>query len=128
MSKLLARVVSPTGLLYIFVTVTLVAHGVYFASKRESPPSFQLIYPLAFLWIIGWWLLSDSRKRGIKWVYDMGLFLYIAWRFILIYYLLKTRGAKGILVITGFLGTCVLAELVGIAVALLLFPDAAWPE
>ncbi len=58
----------------------------------------------------------------------MGLFLYIAWPFILIYYLLKTRGAKGILVIIGFLGTCILAELVGIAVALLLFPDAGWPE
>ena len=65
-------IISPTVLLYSFVVVTEAGQGFYFASGYEPPPAFILVIPLGFLWIIGWWLLVDSRKRGIAWVYDMG--------------------------------------------------------
>jgi hypothetical protein len=48
------------------------------------------------------------------WVYDLGFFLCIAWPFVVPYYLVKTRGAKGLLVILAFIGAYVGATIVGI--------------
>ena len=120
MSNFLPKLVSPTALLYIYLVLTQIAQGVYFASKIELPGAFTLIYPLGLLWIVGWWMLTDSRKRGVAWVYDMGLFLNIAWPLIMPYYLLKTRGAKGLLLILAFIGTYIGAAMVGMALCLLL--------
>lgn len=120
MSNSLQRLVSPTALLYIYVILAQIAHGIYSASGFEQPPAFTLMYSAGFLWIIGWWLLTDSRKRGIAWVYDIGFFLSIAWPFIMPYYLVKTRGAKGLLLIFAFVGTYVAAFAVGMAFYLLL--------
>src|SRR6266850_5326528 len=102
MSKFFPRLVSPSALLYVYVAVTQFAHGIYLASKIEPPHVFTLIDFVGLLWLVGWWLLTDSRKRGVAWVYDIGFFLSIAWTFIMLYYLLKTRGAKGLLLILAF--------------------------
>ena len=120
MNNFLSQIASPVVLLYVFVIITQMTIGIYVASELELPPLFTLLYPFAFLWVIGWWLLRDSRKRGVKWVFDMGLFLYIAWPLIMPYYLLKTRGAKGLLVILGFAAAYLGAQMLGIALYVLL--------
>lgn len=120
MNNFLSRLLSPTALLYIYVTLTQVAHGIYSASELEAPPAFTLMSSAGLLWIVGWWLLTDSRKRGVAWVYDIGFFLSIAWPLIMPYYLLKTRGAKGLLLIFAFIGTYIAASAVGVAFYLLL--------
>jgi hypothetical protein len=74
---------------------------------------------VALLWIIGWWLRADSRKHQVAWVHDMGLFLIIAWPFILPYYLIKSRGAWGLLNILGFMGVYVGATIIGILISTL---------
>lgn len=102
MSKLPTKLLSPVALLYVYLIVTTLALGAYSASGFEQPAGFTLIYPVGYLWIVGWWLRTDSRKHGIAWVYDMGLFLNIAWPFFIPYYLLKTRGARGLLVMVVF--------------------------
>jgi hypothetical protein len=123
-SSLLSRITSPTVLLYTFLVIAQFGRGAYFASGNEPSPAFTLINTLAFFWIMCWWLLRDSSNRGIASVYDIGMFLYIAWPFIMPYYLLKSRGAKGLLVILGFVGAYVGAVLMGIAFYLLLDPSA----
>jgi len=123
MSNFLPQFVSPTALLYIFLTLTQIAHGIYLASEIEPPPAFTLIHTVGLLWIVGWWLLTDSRKRGIAWVYDIGFFLSIAWPFIMPYYLFKTRRAKGLLLILAFVSTYIAALVVGMALYLLLAPS-----
>ena len=128
MSGFFSRVASPTGLFYIFVTLSQVGRGVYLAGQLEAPESFTWLSPCAFLWVLGWWLLMDSRKRGAGLVYDMGLFLYIAWPLFMPYYLLKTRGAKGLLVVLVFGSAYVAAVLVGMALYLLMAPESVWPE
>jgi hypothetical protein len=55
----------------------------------------------------------------------MGLFLYIAWPVIMPYYLVKTRGAKGLLVILGFVGAYLGAQMAGVALYVLLAPRGA---
>jgi hypothetical protein len=122
MSKFLSQITSPTASIYVFVIITQFVSGIYLASELEPPPIFTLLYALGLLWVIGWWLLRDSRKRGVQWAFDMGLFLYIAWPLIMPYYLLKTRGAKGLLVILGFVGVYLGALLAGVVLYVLLNP------
>jgi hypothetical protein len=97
----------------MFVLFAQVATGIYSESRHQPPPLFQLMYAFGFLWLIGWWLVRDSRKRGVDLVLDVGLFLYIAWPLVMPYYLLKTRGAKGLFVILGFLGVYLGGAVVG---------------
>ncbi|HBB86511.1 MAG TPA: hypothetical protein DC047_02720 [Blastocatellia bacterium] len=114
MAIVLSRVLSPTVLLYSFVVITQFTNGLYLGQQIEAPGLYRLLNWAAQFWIMAWWLRTDSQKRGIGWVYDMGLFLYIAWPLVMPYYLVKTRGAKGFLVILGFIGACVGATVVGI--------------
>ena len=107
------KLVSPAALLYIFVILMQTAFGIYAASQIEPPTAFTFIAYVGIMWIMGWWLLVDSRKRGIAGVYDIGFFLAIAWIFIMPYYLLKTRGAKGLLLIVAFLGVYMGSLLAG---------------
>lgn len=122
MSKLLSHITFPTLLLYVFVVITQFVNGIYLASEVEPPGAFTLLYLVGFFWIIGWWLVTDSRKRGFKWPFDLGLFLYIAWPLLMPYYLLKTRGAKGLLVILGFISVYVGALVAGVMFYVFLNP------
>jgi|SRR5215510_11464048 len=113
-TALAERFISPTTLLYSFVVITQFVYGLYLGRQMEAPPAYTLLHWAAQLWIIGWWLGSDSRKRGVVPVYDMGFFLCIAWPIVMPYYLLKTRGAKGLLVILGFIAAYLGATMFGI--------------
>ena len=124
MLNFLSRISSPTALLYVFITLTQIAGGIDLASHLEPHPAFTLISAFGFVWLIGWWLLRDSRKRGVAWIFDMGLFLYLAWPFVMPYYLLKTRGAKGLLVILGFAGVFIGATVAGMALFWMLAPQS----
>ncbi len=114
MASVLSRTLSPTVLLYSFVVISQFAYGLYLGQQMETPGAYTLLHWAAQLWIIGWWLRTDSRKRHVTWVYDMGFFLFIAWPLVMPYYLLKTRGAKGLLVILGFIAAYVGAATIGI--------------
>ena len=115
-----SKLVSPAVLLYLYVGLMQLANGIYLAARIEPPPGFNLVDFFGLLWILGWWLLTDSRKRGLAWVYDIGFFLTIAWPFIMPYYLFKTRGARGLLSILAFIGVYVGGFVVGVALGVLL--------
>jgi hypothetical protein len=119
-TTVLSRIFSPAPLLYSFVVMTQFVYGVYLGAQREFPKGMTLIYSFGLLWVIGWWLRTDSRRRGVLSVYDLGFFLYLAWPLIMPYYLVKTRGAKGLLVMLGFAATYIGAALLGIIFPLLV--------
>jgi hypothetical protein len=120
MTTLFSRILSPTVLLYSFVVITQFAHGIYLGQQIDPPGGFALLSWLGLLWIIGWWLRTDSRKRRVASIYDMGLFLFIAWPLVLPYYLVKTRGAKGLVAVVAFLGAYMGAAIVGSIVSVLV--------
>lgn len=126
MSKFLSGLTSPTALLYIFLVLSQIATGMYLASGLEPSAAFTLISVFGFLWIIGWWLHRDSKRTGVPIAFDMGLFLYVAWPFVLPYYLIKSRGVKGLLVILGFVAVYVGATFIGMIMYVFLAPDS-WP-
>jgi hypothetical protein len=115
--SLLSRIFSPTVLLYAFVVITQIGRGVYIVFEGDAPASLTLVTALGFVWIVGWWMRRDSRQRGISWVYDMGMFLYILWPIIMPYYLLKSRGVRGLLIILGFAVAYIGGLLVGALIA-----------
>lgn len=116
MRSLFSKLLSPTVLLYIYLVLSSFALGVYRAHGVEAPDAFVVILPLGYLWIVGWWLRTDSRLRGITWPCDLGLFLYIAWPLLMPYYLLKTRGWRGLPAILIFVAVYTGALLLGLAV------------
>ena len=120
MAIVLSRVLSPTVLLYSFVVITQFAYGLYVGQQIEAPGLYMLLRWGAQLWILGWWLRADSGKRGVGWVYDMGLFLWIMWPLLMPYYIIKTRRAKGLLVILGFTGAYVGATVAGITLSVMV--------
>jgi polyferredoxin len=120
MATVLSRVFSPAPLLYTFVVITQFAYGAYLGAQLQFPEGIRLIYLIGMLWAVGWWLRTDSRRRAVLSVYDLGFFLYLAWPLVMPYYLLKTRGAKGLLVMLGFVVAYVGAAIIGIAFSVLL--------
>ena len=117
---LLSRIVSPTVLLYAFAFISEIGQGFYTVTEGESPRGFTVASGIGLLWIMGWWLRRDHRLRGIPWVYDMGMFLYMVWPFLMPYYLIKSRGARGLIGILGFAGAYLAGLVVGVTVATLL--------
>jgi hypothetical protein len=65
-------------------------------------------------------LRTDSRKRAVAAVYDLGFFLYIAWPVVMPYYLVKTRGAKGLLLILSFIAAYVGSAILGVVLSVLV--------
>src|SRR5262245_59220485 len=120
MAIALSRILSPTPLLYSFIVISQFADGAYIGAQFPFPEGIRLIYLVGMLWAFGWWLRTDSRRRGVLSVYDLGLFLYLAWPIVMPYYLVKTRRAKGLLMILGFVTAYFGATLLGI-----LLSDAA---
>ena len=116
MTKVFSQIFSPTILLYSFLIITQIIDGIYLPSRIRPLPAFTFLRALMFLWIIGWWLQRDSRKRNVKWILDMGMFLYIAWPIIMPYYLFKTRGIKGFLPVILFIGIYLGATLIGVMI------------
>lgn len=122
MVRFFSKIVSPTGLLWIFLVSTQIIEGIYLSRNTEPPGAYVLLHKMGFLWIIGWWLQKDSRKRGVRWVYDLGFFLTIAWPFIMPYYLFKTRSVRALLTILAFLGVYLGAFIIGLAVYAIYSP------
>lgn len=121
-NSLLSRIFSPTVLLYAFVVISQIGHGIYVVTEGGAPAVITFSDAVGFLWLVGWWLRRDSRLRSVISIYDLGMFLYILWPFIMPYYLLKTRGARGLLVILGFVVAYVGGLVVGVTISTLLTP------
>ncbi len=84
-------------LLYAFTAVTGFGYGVCAARGVEVPGTVHLVSYLGFPVLLCLWLQGDI-KRGREWcVWDLGLFLFLAWPVLVPFYLLRTRGARGLL-------------------------------
>ncbi len=120
MATVLLRILSPAPLLYSLVVITQFAYGAYLGAELEFPGAATFIFTVGLLWAVGWWLRRDNRRRGVLSIYDIGFFLYLAWPIVMPYYLIKTRGAKGLVVMLGFVAAYVGAAMVGIVFSVVI--------
>ena len=75
---------------------------------------------MAFLWGTGMWLAQDNKKFRIGWVFDMGMFLYVAWPLVMPIYLFKTRGMKAYKPIAAIVGVYIVGMAVGYLIGTML--------
>lgn len=116
------RISKPVLFLYGFLLVAQFKYGVNIA-RTGYAGRFYLWYVLAFYWALSWWFINDSRKHGIPWIdkyMDMGMYLYVAWIFIIPYYLFRTRGWKTMYTIGLLLGAYFGAYVMGVILYSLL--------
>ncbi len=86
-----------TAILFAYVFFAQFISVLYAVRAIEVPASYDLLGSLAFLWLIWWWLRSDSIENGVSWPLDLGFFLTFAWIFIIPFHLFKTRGFRGLI-------------------------------
>ena len=112
---------TPTKFLLLFVFLSQFIVTIYSTRQITPPISFELLNPLAFLWLIWWWLKEDSKLTRVKWPIDFGMFLYFAWMFLVPYHLFKTRGIKGLWGIFLFIGILIAAWISAAVIAVIIW-------
>jgi len=106
--------------MYLFLSQFVAS--LYSSLSIPSSGLFELLSRFAFLWVIWWWLKEDGKQFGSKWVLDLGMFLFIAWIFILPYHLFKTRGVKALIPILAFVLVILSATAAAVMVGMFLRP------
>ena len=104
---------TPTKALFAFIFVAPFVDILYSAHELSLPPLYESLSPLAFLGLICWWLEKDSKRTGVSWPLDLGMFLYAAWILILPCHLFKTRGLRGLFGILAFIGALLSGWITG---------------
>ncbi|MBI5953247.1 MAG: hypothetical protein HY865_16450 [Chloroflexi bacterium] len=117
-------------LLIFFANLWLAAFAVF---EHAPSPAFELLYSIAFIWSLGWWLKEDNLKFKEKWIYDIGILIYVGWLIVIPIYLFKTRGAlnatKTIFKFIGFyVGTFIMGIIVFLVLKLLVSPYILPPK
>lgn len=118
--KITDRVATPTIVLFAFTFITEF-FNVLWATRGFDPGfAFDLLGRVAFVWLLWWWLMSDSRRLGVTWPMDLGFFIFIAGLLLVPYHLIKARGPKGLIGIAAFLGVFIAGRFLGAIVGILL--------
>ena len=100
-------------LIYAGAAIAGFGGGAYKARGIEASGAFRLLTYLGFLVLMGYWVQKDSRRNAAWRVWDLGFLMYLLWPLVVPYYLIKTRGAKGLVPIIGILGTYLAAGILG---------------
>lgn len=114
----LSFVMRPLICLCLFLLFTQIANNFYAAHGVEPSSGFGMFYTLGLLWLGVWWLKNDNKQYKIGLVYDLGLFLYLAWFIVVPYYLFRTRGLKAFITLFSFIGIYLVTYLIGAAIFL----------
>lgn len=64
--------------------------------------------------------MMTAKGYGFGWPHELGMFLYLGWFLIVPYYLIKTRGFKGIVLILIFFAAQIAAWLLATIVWVML--------
>src|SRR5258706_16137206 len=108
-----ARFNFPAILVFVVAGMSFGGSGLYAGLRLDEPPLLYLLATAWRLWVIGWWLTDDLRRRGGSWIYCPGLFLHVAWPFVIPYYLPKTRGPRSLIAMAVFVAVSIAAAVTG---------------
>ncbi len=111
----------PAKAIFLFTFFSQFVAVLYSAWALELPALFQLLYWIAFGWLMWWWLKDDSKRTGVTWPLDTGYFILVAWVVIVPYYLFATRGFKGFIGILSFIAVFFAGWLAAVFVTIILW-------
>ena len=61
----------------------------------------ELLWGFEFRFILAWWVSVDRRIRGFDVPFEFDAFVFFIWPLLAPYYLYRTRGGRGLLIVTG---------------------------
>jgi hypothetical protein len=120
MSSLKSHFNAANVILYAYVLFVDTALVLYEFSGADSR-RFDPLTRIALIYALGYWLLSDSRRRRYELPYCAGVILLGTGALYLPYYLFRTRGVMAFATISIFLAAHFASGLFGAALAAALF-------
>lgn len=110
MPKWLKQMLAPTLMLWLCVIAFGIASAIGPGGAGMSKRA-ELVFSVAFPFIVASWVLADSRKRSRPLCYDYDSFAYFAWPVVVPIYLFQTRGVRALLTLLCFAGIWLIAAL-----------------
>lgn len=98
--------------------VSMIGSSFYASRGVEQPVGLIFIDRVMWIWVIGWWLSVNARRRFVP--YCPGLFVVSIGPFLALYVLLKTRGIKAFIFVALVLVVVVVASILGAVLGLVV--------
>jgi hypothetical protein len=93
-------------LIPLIVLTTISTVGRLFLAVHDlgAPGTAELLWTFEFRLVLAWWVRVDRRVRGFSVPFEFDALVFFAWPFIVPYYLYRTRGRRGLFLVTGIYG------------------------
>jgi hypothetical protein len=90
-------------LIPLVVLTTICTVGRWFLAVHGlgAPEAVELLWTFEFRIVLAWWVSVDRRIRGFRLPFEFDALVFFAWPFIVPYYLYRTRGRRGLFLVTG---------------------------
>ena len=106
-------------LLAMLVVVYHIGLGIYSASGLEPSPAFEFLYSAAFVCGSVWWLQAETGIPGVVSMYCPGVMFSLGWLVVIPYYLLKTRGLRGLIPFFALIAIMFVSQTLAVVIALI---------
>jgi hypothetical protein len=106
--------------LFGLAAVYAVGLSILLSRRFVVPETSSELYLSFFGLFLTWWVMIDVRERRTEVPYDFGYFILCTWPISIPYYILRTRGWKGGLLVAGLVGLWV-APMIFAALAAALY-------
>jgi hypothetical protein len=107
-------------LLIVLMIVYHVGRIADLAVGLEPLPTVEFLYQFGFLCGVVWFLQAEARGSSVTRFYCPGVTIGIGWFFFLPYYLIKSRGVRGLIPLFALIGTYVALQFLAIVVYVML--------
>lgn len=95
-STLRQRWFSPLGWLVAFSLLCWGQQATYAHYGIEGSGLSQLLWRWGTALLLVWWVQADARETKYRPCYEYSAFMFFGWPLLLPYYLLRTRGIRGV--------------------------------
>ena len=107
-------------LLVLLLLVYAVGAGLNNGRDVEHSATLDLLYRIGLVWGVVWWLRSDVKRSAAQRIYCSGLLVLVGAWVIIPYHLIKTRGARGLILLLALLGMFFVAQIIAVFIGILI--------
>jgi hypothetical protein len=90
--------------LVVLTTIFTVGRSLIAVRSLGAPETAELLWSFEFRLVLASWVHIDRRIRGFSVPFEFDAFVFFVWPFIVPYYLYRTRGGRGLLLVAGIYG------------------------
>jgi hypothetical protein len=106
--------------LCILIAFQCVAEGVYVAFGTSPSDAAGRIFSLSLALFLVFWIIADARRRHCMPCHDFGFLVGLFLPVSLVWYLIWTRGWRGLALLVGFIALVLLPQISAALVWLML--------